>query len=282
MIIKKTKKLSSKNNIKKINKTNRLKTNKSENKNGISILSYNVSWESMTGKKKNWSLCSVQDNKTHPKHFSVCVGNISQVIEENNSDFVCLQEAADYEKLIKESPRLAKMKYEYHKSGLDDMITFWKPKYGLLYSIKGQFEEGRPWLATIFDNGLCLINVHFGHYNDSGEFEMMELMFRTVQKGIKIEEKKKGKKNNKQNVNRYIISGDFNNDIKKFGDKDFKFILNKTHFHYHPKYLLTCRIGRRCHYDHVIDSKSMPIDIIIPNVHHMASDHKPILAKLDN
>ena len=278
-------------------KTNNTTTSKTKKNNHISVFSYNISWESMTGKKKNWMLCSVNDNnKDHPKHYSVCVGNISGVIEENDTDFVCLQEAMDYEKLIKESPRLTKMKHLHHKSGLDNMVTFWKPKYKLLYSIKGEFEEGRPWLATIFHNGLCLINVHFGHYDDAGEMQMLELMVQTVKKGINIEEQKQGngngkgngKENEKENrngnkkVNRYIISGDFNYDIKKFGDNDSKFILDGVSFYHNPKKLITCRLNRWRHYDHVIDSKSVPIDIVIPDVHHMASDHKPIIAKLLN
>lgn len=264
--------------IKKTRKLENLKNKTKKNNDGIKIFSYNISWESMTGKKKNWYLCSVNDNKKHPKHFSVCVNNISKVIEENDSDFICLQEATNYEKLIEESLRLAKMKYELHNSGLDNIITFWKPKYKLLYSIKGEFEKGRPWMATIFNNGICLINVHFGHYDDKEEFEIMELMFETVRKCINIEENNKNKKI--KNVDRYIISGDFNNDIKKFGNKDLTFKLNGINFYYNPRKLMTCRIGRMCHYDHVIDSKKKPIDIIIPEVDYMASDHKPILAKL--
>lgn len=273
-------------------KTNKTETNKTKINNGnrkanIRVLSYNISWESMTGNKKKWMLCSVNDDKSHPKHFSVCVNNISGVIEENESDFVCLQEAMDYEKLIKESPRLGKMKYEHHKSGLDNMVSFWKPKYKLLYCLKGEFEEGRPWMATIFHNGVCLINVHFGHYDDKGEFEMLEKMFKDVKQGIDMKEKEnnvknvnKQSKNNKQNVNRYIISGDFNYDIKKFGDDKCKIILDGMTFYHNPRKLISCRLKRWCHYDHVIDSKAKPMDVMIPDVHHMASDHKPILAVL--
>jgi hypothetical protein len=162
----------------------------------IKVFSYNISWESMTGSISTWKLCNNDTNKDNSRHYSVCVNNIAQVIEENDTDFVCLQESSNVNKLIKESPRLKLMKYESHKSGLDEMITFWNPKYKLLYSIKSEFEKGRPWMATVFIGGLCLINVHFGHYIKNDEFMMMDLIVKTVVEGAK-----KGKNRFKKNNN---------------------------------------------------------------------------------
>ena len=76
----------------------------------ISLLTYNISWESMTGAKSNWALCSNNTDPKHPKHNSVCIGNIAQVIEQNPVDFVCLQEATNFKTLINESLQLKKMK----------------------------------------------------------------------------------------------------------------------------------------------------------------------------
>ena len=276
----KTKKNKTKKNNTKTKKNN-TKTKKNKESEHIRILSYNISWESMTGRNKNWILCSNNDNETNPKHFSVCVNNISGVIEETHSDFVCLQEAMDYEKLIKESPRLASMKHEHHKSGLDNMVTFWKSKYRLLHCIKGEFEEGRPWMATIFNKGICLINVHFGHYKHDEEFEKMEKMFGEVREGIKQYYRKQN--NNKtviKKIRRYIIAGDFNYDIKKYGDDESKFELEGIRFYFYPRKIITCRINRLRHYDHVIDTKGTPLYLGIPEVDYMASDHKPIFAKL--
>ena len=256
-------------------KTTLRKLNKS--KSIISILSYNISWESMAGTVKKWSLCNNNTDKTNPKHVSVCVNNVSSVFDDNdNLDFVTLQEATDYEKLIIQSSRLKNMNYEKHKSGLDMMVTFWDKKYKLQDKIIGEFEEGRPWMATMFTNDICLINVHMGHYDTEEQIKMMDKMMLEINNYIN----KKKIKSNKNTKIRYIISGDFNYDIKEFGGSRNYFTLDNTNFYYNKKHILTCCINRRKHNDHVIDSLETPIDIIIPKVNYMASDHKPILVQV--
>ena len=264
----------------------------------INILSYNISWESTSGNVKNWSLCNNNTDINNPKHYSVCVNNISNVFDDdhynNHLDFITLQEANDYKKLIKESSKLKTMNYEIHKSGLDVLVTFWNNSmYKLKYKILGEFEEGRPWIATIFKKNtnthnthnthntsdLCLVNVHMGHYSKEEEFQLMDKMMIEIQNGIEKKEKKEKQtiKANKKSSMRYIISGDFNYDIKKFGDSRNSFELNNTKFYLNPKHILTCCINRNRHNDHVIDSLKSPINISIPKVDYMASDHKPIL-----
>jgi len=259
------------------------KNNKNIKKN-ISILSYNISWESVSGSDKNWSLCNNNTDKSNPKHFSVCVNNISSVFDNNNTlDFITLQEATDYHKLINESSRLKNMKYEVHKSGLDTIVTFWDSKYKLQNKIVGEFENGRPWMATLYKSGtidrLCIVNVHMGHYNTEEEFSKMVEMMIEIKKGIEMKEMKEMKEKNKNKI-RYIISGDFNYDIKEFGDSRNSFKLDNTKFYFNPTHILTCCINRRKHYDHVIDSLRSPIDITIPKVNFLASDHKPILVEI--
>lgn len=120
---------------------------------------------------------------------------------------------------------------------------------------------------------MVLVNVHFGHYNEEEEREHLTIMMQNI-----IEYGK----NKKINVKRFIISGDFNYDIKNLGNGEKHIIqIGNKEFHYHPKHILTCSIRRRRHYDHVIDTQSPPRDINIPDVHYMASDHKPILAVLE-
>ena len=64
---------------------------------------------------------------------------------------------------------------------------------------------------------------------------------------------------------------------KEFGNSKNYFTLGNTNFYYNKKHILTCCINRRRHNDHVIDSLEQPLDITIPKVNYMASDHKPIL-----
>jgi endonuclease/exonuclease/phosphatase family metal-dependent hydrolase len=255
----------------------------------ISILSYNISWESMSGAKKDWQLCSNNTNPKNPNHSSVCVSNIAKVINENPVDFITLQEATDYEKLLKECPILGKMKYIVHNSGLDVIITFWDSKYKMIKTVKGEFEKGRPWMATIFSNGICLINVHFGHYDSHDEYKHLENIIKKIKQKCNIFKSTRqtitnlSKKKLYDNmISRFIISGDFNYDIKNFGDKKGIIILDDVRFYHNPKHMLTCCISRRRHYDHVIDTYHSPLKITIPEVNYMASDHKPIIARLHN
>lgn len=252
------------NRQKSITKTRHTKTKH----NSISVLSYNVSWESMSGKDKNWYLCSNNNNSINKNYVSVCVSNIGKVINENPTDFITLQEADNYKKLLNECPQLKKMKYKIHNSGLETCVTFWNNKYKILSSVEGEFENERPWLAILFTNGLCLINVHFGHYNRIEEYNKINKMLNTI--------------NTKLNctIKRYIIAGDFNYDIKNIGKKKGIINIHNNKFYYHLKHILTCCLLRIKHYDHIIDSYKPPKDIYIPNVEYMASDHKPIIALL--
>ena len=149
--------------------------------NNINIIAYNISWESMTGKKPEWALCSNNTNLRHPRHNSICVRNIATVLENNPANFILLQEAENYNDLIKQAPCLAKMNYEQHESGKDKMITFWNTKYEPLKIIRDEFENGRPWMAILYTNGWCIVNVHFGHYSREQEiYKLKQLIELTI------------------------------------------------------------------------------------------------------
>lgn len=262
--------------IHKVDKKNKAsKTQKAKSNEYMKVLSYNISWESMSGAKREWTLCSNNTDPKHPKHSSVCVSNIAQVIIDNPVDFITLQEATDYQKLIDVCSCLKKMDYKMHKSGLDVVITFWNRKYKIIASIEGEFEKGRPWMAILFSNGLCLVNVHFGHYDSEDEYKKLENMIKTITSRIHS-----SKNTNINVIKRFIIAGDFNYDIKDFGDKKGIINLDGHRFYHHLKHMLTCCVSRRRHYDHVIDTLHTPLDITIPEVAFMASDHKPIMATL--
>jgi len=266
----KTKKLNSKSHI-----NLRTQKHKTHTK-SINIIAYNVSWESMTGKKPEWALCSNNTNPANPRHNSVCVGNVATVLEDNPADFILLQEAENYNHLIEQASRISKMEYEFHESSKDKMITFWNKKYKMKKIIRDEFEPGRPWMAILYTNGWCVVNVHFGHYSKEQEINKLNQLIKKIKKefnsglgfGLGLD-----------TYNRIIIGGDFNYDIKRLG-RDGKMNLEGIRFHYHPKNLLTCCINRRVQNDHVIDTYAPLLDIKIPHVAYMASDHKPILATL--
>lgn len=259
------------------------------------IFSYNISWESMTGNKSDWMLCSNNKDKTSDRHNSVCISNIASVINNNPADFVLLQEASNFKELILKNSVLESMNYEVHKSGNEQMVSFWNSKYKKIFVLKGEFEVGRPWMAIIYSNGLCVINIHMGHYTAEvvkrnladiiKKITLKQKIIKTQKKSLNLLNKKvfQDTKKNKKNsirVNRIVIGGDYNYDIKKLS-KNLRLVLNNTSFYHHPKKILTCCIRRTTHFDHVLDSMKPPHDIFIPDVEYMASDHKPILVILE-
>jgi len=153
----------------------------------IKIISYNISWESMTGKKKEWALCSNNTNKSHPRHYSVCVGNVANVFKNNSADFILLQEAENYKMLIEHVSHLKMMNYEMHESSKDKLITFWNKKYKLARIMQDEFEPGRPWMAILFTNGLCIVNVHFGHYSREQEIIILNQLLKKIKKMLNNE-----------------------------------------------------------------------------------------------
>ena len=243
------------------------------------ILSYNVRWNSDKIQIKN------------------ILNNIDNVLNTYDIDFMLFQEAYFYKKILKLID-LKKYNYHYHKSDKDILITIYKNNYTIKNVYDGEFEKGRPWMATVFTNGICLINVHIGHYTKEIEYYKLEVLLFSIKDHIM-------KKGDSKIVKRYIISGDFNYNIKEFGKKEnnnkikinnksktnnnynnsktnnkYSLFINGTKFYYHSKHILTCCIKRSTHYDHVIDTLNAPVNIQIPKVNYMTSDHKPIIVTL--
>lgn len=240
----------------------------------MKILSYNISWESMTGLNKKWKYC----NNTIPgqdRYFGECIANIATLIDTNCPyDMIALQEASNYEKLIEHTSCLKTMKKSVHQSGSEQMVTFWNPSYKLIKNIKGNFQLGRPWNALIFDHNLCFINIHAGHYHMYMLIKHLDYMMRAIQDYVDLSQY------------RVVIAGDFNAMINAY----YKHLIlaNKNFFisgiqletlkqTYHKKII---------QFDHIIDSYREPQTMYSPMVNNVASlqtsasDHLPIIAIL--
>ena len=121
----------------------------------MKILSYNVSWKSMTGNSTS-KICNNNTNPSDDKYYMNCINNIGIVIDNNSPyDFILLQEASNHKKIIKSSECLQNMSYHTHKSGPERMTTFWNKKHKLDYVIEGEFVSGRPYHILIFNNLSC-------------------------------------------------------------------------------------------------------------------------------
>jgi hypothetical protein len=236
----------------------------------MKILSFNVSWESMTGKKSEWGLCNNKTDRSNPKHYMNCINNVANLIDDNGDyDFVSLQEAANYKKIIDNSKILKKMNNHVGISGKEEIVTFWNEKYKLLNYIDGDFESGRPYNILIFRQ-LIIINVHLGHYNK-------EILYNKLRKPIGNINMYNGFK-----PKRIIMMGDFNGELQKYFGSKLK--LNQYTFYINKKIILTCcsNIAKENKYtqqvDHIIDTKKAPVTYTIEQDDLLRSDHLPIFA----
>jgi len=148
------------------------------------ILTYNVFWRNMFFRNE-------------------CVSNINKLINskfnsDNIGDFIFLQEVANHEKLLKNLDN--NFNFIQHTSGKENMVTLVNKKYNIINNLPGQFMSGRPFLITILDNNLCLINVHYPHVSSYiPEFQKISNLL--LKNNISLDKY------------RLIIGGDFNMDL---------------------------------------------------------------------
>ncbi len=217
------------------------------------ILTYNVSWKSMTG-EKGWSLCNSRE-KNNEKYYEICQNNVVSVFDKYDYDIIALQEAFNYKELILKSKKLKKMKYIANDNKFQDLITFYNPKYKLVGYYNGEFLKNRPYTILIFSD-FCFINVHHGHYS----FDVLKKKMNVLIKNI--------------NVKKIIIAGDFNSQIN-----NFELLFGNQKFYYDKKIIKTCCYDKyEFQVDHIISNYSVPILKTFQT--GMASDHKPIIGNI--
>ncbi len=222
------------------------------------ILTYNLSWRSMTGDPTS-KICNSNDIN-NPNYYGICQDNVLSVVSKFPYSIIAFQEASHFIELVKKSEKLKTMNYLYHYSDMNDMVTFYDPSIELLYYSVGEFEKGRPYQILYFKK-FCFINVHAGHYSKKGLKHKIDTLF----------------KNTNIKATRVIIAGDFNSDLdekEKFGSYTFYNAKNKINTCCYPNHIFK--------FDHVIDTKSAPTisTIMDEAVTERASDHLPIIGYL--
>lgn len=223
----------------------------------MQVLTYNVSWKSMVG-YHDWKLCNSTDKK-NTKYYGVCQNNILKVIDSVSFDVIALQEAANYKMLVKKSKTLDKLDFIHHKSGLEDMVTFYSNKLKLISYRVGEFELHRPWQILFFTD-FCFVNLHCGHYS--------EVVFKNKIKDLLD-------KINKYYSGRIILAGDFNYQIGS------SLKIGPYNLHGSTQVIKTCCYNNYSYQtDYILDTfdliKTKTIDT------HLASDHKPIIGIIKN
>lgn len=248
---------------------------KEANEKKIIIFTYNVSWQSTSGEKSKWPLCNNTD-ESNDRYFGICIQNIINVIDDNGPyDFICLQETTNINKIIEKSKILSSMDYKDHKSGPEQIVTFWNKKYKLINKIYGQFVLGRPYQFLFFDNNFCVINLHLPHLHKYSVLEYIKCIFKNINPDLR--------------KYRFIMAGDFNYVLNN-PDPKIGFLpsikIDNIVFNISPEYIGTCCIPPfdeyKLQFDHVLDTFDIPIKTISPTVSSPASDHLPLIAVLNN
>jgi endonuclease/exonuclease/phosphatase family metal-dependent hydrolase len=141
------------------------------NSKDINVLSYNVSWGSMSENPHNRSAaemakyCQKLGNKT-------CLKNVVKIIDENGPyDFIALQECAGWQDMIRHSALLPLMGYVHHKTpSRIELITFYNKDKYMVIAIKQGFilNDGRPYhiiflIHKISNTFYIVINMHNEH-----------------------------------------------------------------------------------------------------------------------
>lgn len=262
----------------------------------ISVLSYNVSWEAMKGTGSQAAACMKEiETSGDYEYINECLNHVTKVLTSTPADFILLQEASGLETLT-----IPGMKRINHKSGFEDQVTFYKETFDLKEWVGGEFERGRPYTISLFENlsdktEVVIINVHlqepltraymsaYKTSNISEEtYEQMNgrLKYAELQllegKTTELINNALGKSNSK-----IIIAGDFNYD---FGETVFPIKLFGKNFNKEPATLKTCcdfSLSGAKHmfaYDHVLFTDNITLTGLNSPVDNKPefSDHSPI------
>lgn len=126
------------------------------------ILTFNICWEAMKGATDSPHTLARKCYKL-ADGTTICMRNLIDFMNSCDSyDIIGIQEAILYHQIIKKSTTLQKLNYISHRSGDEDMITFYNPSYKLKYVSLDEFEQGRPFQILVFETCL-IIQVHNSH-----------------------------------------------------------------------------------------------------------------------
>lgn len=259
----------------------------------IKVLSYNISFQAMIGKAIG-TVFKACPKKVDNDKITECLSNVAKYIENTGPyDLIGLQEASNWQDIIKQSKKLQNMKYETTKADQEEMISFYNPNKFTLDDdnavIKGDFGSGRPIQILFFKQKICFINVHPGHSGDYKNFD--NKINEYINKYVTGQGFNKTKILNKLKNYEIIIVGDFNSELTSFDNKLFKFIDNgRTFYGKTDTKTKTCcdsseLVGKNMEYafDHILYSKEgkHKTQVVGPPLGTLQSDHLPVIASIN-
>lgn len=230
----------------------------------IKLLTYNLSWESWTGRKSGWPLCNLESGH-HPKQCRLNI--LSAIDQDGDYDLIALQEVADLEAVISGSRNLRKMNYLAHQSGLNQIALFFQGRK-VVRKMGSEFVPGRPFQVVLFDDGLLVVHLHAGHRSQGFYSLGIKVLERTIPQAWLSKAK------------RVLLVGDFNLDPLRIGVKK---ILGRQMTGSKDKVLSCCstnqsRTGDRYPSDTVLISSPAKVKLKALASKYPASDHRPVVA----
>lgn len=235
--------------------------------NNINVLSWNVGWEMMTG-RKSWAVTAGCTN-SNPNE---CIKNVNKYLNSKSDlDLIAIQEASRYQHI-----NLGHMNLIHFRADSEtDMVIFYREsRFNLVEQLTGHTSNNdRPFLIAILEDKItkdtiCFINLHASHNaNYLNEIK------------TNIEPKLNGKV-----YDRIIIAGDHNHDIGN------GYNLYGTYIYAPSIRPITCCSPNSTwnkSFDHILDSYSRPV-VSVDNTmkynsnmkYSPAGDHLPITSSL--
>ena len=233
------------------------------------------------------------------KGNNICINNIKKFIDDhaNDCDFIGIQEYNNLEVLREKSFKLATMGDTHSKPLKYGPITFYdKTKYGLdvtCHTMKFEFgiDQRRPIIINFFNDNLCVINVHAGHFTKPTTGEVYQpndittfnLSLKTYLETIKECKDTFIRKLKTYNI---IMLGDMNSTIK-----DFSIIIDDVQRDLYggTKEPTCCSDLEKLDgkmtivnlaFDHVLNSFSKQIKTVVYHNLSLHSDHNPVITTI--
>lgn len=138
------------------------------------ILTYNICWQAMSNTAAGSTPELGAKCVKNPDGTTLCMRNLIDFIEDHDHikfDIIGLQESNRYRAIIKHSNTLKKLNYVVHRSGIEDIVTFYNPEFKLEALNVGEFKSGRPFQILVFDQ-MVVVNLHYNHSQSVDELEI--------------------------------------------------------------------------------------------------------------
>jgi hypothetical protein len=191
------------------------------------VLTYNICWQAMSNIAAGSTSLLGEKCVKNADGTTLCMRNLIDFIEDHDHikfDIIGLQESNRYKTIIKYSNTLKKLNYVVHRSGPENITTFYNPSFKLEALYVGEFNAGRPFQILVFDQ-LVVVNLH---YNHSQSVDLLENVlsngFNKLHKAdsdtkLKLEEQVDIYESMISNTRPLVLLGDFN---MKYYKKVFK------------------------------------------------------------